>query len=142
MADYRINVLRHGLRHQTFRYFLPGEPDIVWDINAAENIIRRGTAGALGFLELPAPQPIPPDQMRSIAEKNAWDPAMIHLADPSVPGIAAPLINEGAIMWVLIDGMHRNARALRDGLPFAAWLLSDQGSRLCLLTDPRPDRIP
>jgi hypothetical protein len=122
---------------ETFRYKFPtGEPDIVWDIGAARQAV---TAGAILS---PEPVKIEPAMMREISEANEWDPARLDHADPDEPGIAAPILDEGQIIYILIDGQHRNARALRDGKPFSAYLLTDQASRACVLEPRSHPRLP
>jgi hypothetical protein len=122
---------------QTFRYKFPtGEPDIVWDIGAARQAVTRG------LTVLPEPVRIEPAMMRDISESNEWDPERLDGVDPDEPGIAAPIIDEGRVIYILIDGQHRNARALRDGKAFSAYILTDQASRACVLEPRSHPRLP
>lgn len=67
--------------------------------------------------------------------------------DPKYPGIIAhvefPYPNGEIIRGhVLIDGNHRSARCLRDGLPFFAYLLTEDESRSVLLRGPKITSVP
>jgi hypothetical protein len=116
---------------EAFRYKIPGEPDIVWNVTLARLAVARGEVAQ------PLPVKIAPADMLAIAQANEWDPARIEQADCDRPGIAAPLIMEGRVAYILIDGQHRNARAVREGRSFSAYLLTDEASRACVL-EPEP----
>jgi hypothetical protein len=121
---------------QVFRYTLDtGEPDIVWDINKAKAMV------AAGLVEWPQPQPITLAMMQEIADANEWEPEHVDEVDPSRPGIAAPILHQGQVIYILIDGHHRNARALREGRSFSAYLLTNEASRACVVEPDHP-RLP
>jgi hypothetical protein len=128
LADFRAG------RVPVFRYTIPGEAtQLIWSITAALQAVKDGlTIGCVA---------IPPEEMQAIADRNEWDASRLDAVDPTIPGIAAPILHEGEAQWILIDGQHRNARALRDGLGFKAWLLREDVSRACLLQAPA-HRIP
>lgn len=116
-------------RHESFRYQIPGEPDILWDVTIARAALEAGYL--LTEVEIPR------SEMQEIANRNAWDPVKLDAVDPAIPGIGAPLVlPQLGVIYVLIDGLHRNARALRDGLPFRARLLTDDAARACFLEGP------
>jgi sirohydrochlorin ferrochelatase len=117
----------------SFTYTLPDGQQITWDITRALAHLKAITWQTVE---------IPRDQMQLIVEKNEHDPQRYGLVDPSIPGIAAPIVWEGARMYILIDGTHRTGRALRDGLSFFAHLLTDEGSRDCVLSISDPSLIP
>lgn len=119
---------------ERFRYQLPGEPDIVWDIGAAKLLVKQGHYLAIAEID--------PATQADIMQRNAWDPEHLAAVDISQPGIAAPVIDQGRIAYVLIDGLHRNARAFQEGKTFRAYLLKDAASRACILEGLRPDRVP
>ena len=108
-----------------FTYTIPDVGGITWDINRAMAEVDAGQV--LATLEVPR------DQLESIREKNSWDPGVVAKADPSQPGIGAPIVHEGRVIYVLIDGTHRAVRALQDGVPFMACLLTDEAARRCVL---------
>ena len=116
--------------HESFRFTFdePQDGDAIWDITLAQACVIAGHTVAC--------VEIPRSEMQSIAERNEWDPARLDAVDPAVPGIAVPLVCDGRVMYVLVDGMHRNARALRDGRPFKAHLLTDDASLACLISGP------
>lgn len=117
---------------QVFEYTFYRGGLIIWNIDKAKELIAQGKF----VTELP----IEPEQMRIIVERYDSDPAHYDDVDPSIPGISAPIINDdGSIIYVLIDGIHRCGRAFRDGLGFSARFLSDEDSRSCILyiSDPR-----
>lgn len=121
------------VRHESFRYTVPGYGDVRWDVTVAQQLVTAGHTRAL--------VPISVQTTREIAERNTWDPAKLDHVDPSIPGICAPLVKPDDpggphIYSVLIDGTHRCARAARDGLPFSAYLLTDDAARACVIDGP------
>ena len=116
-------------RIETFRFtFENGDGEAIYLVTLAKVLVEAGQVVAC--IE------IPQAMMSEIAQRNEWDPAKLDRADPSIPGIAVPMINDGQIQYTLIDGMHRLARAIRDGLSFKAHLLTDDAARACLITGP------
>lgn len=121
LADLHVKL-------ETFCYNVPGYPPIRWNVNAAKWAVANG--GTIALVD------ITPEMMRDVAAKNSWDEAHLANVDPSVPGIGAPFVWGGGIIYVLIDGIHRNARALREGKGFKAHLLTDEAARRCLIEGP------
>jgi len=85
------------------------------------------------------------ESTRLSLEGCTMDEAHIDHVDPTIPGLIAHVFHttpEGEELagHVLIDGNHRAARCLRDGLPFRAYLLTEDESRAILLRAPRPRR--
>lgn len=122
----------HWELQQVFEYIIPDIGTLRWDINRARACVTAHPRPAW---------PIPPHDLAEIVAANTHDPAHLDAVNPAEPGIAAPLLTEGHIDYILIDGHHRAARALRDGLPFAAVPLSDAENRRCLLSAP-PGCVP
>jgi len=113
----------------TFEYQIPGYEPILWSVRRAERALAEG--------ELMATVDMTLEQMRMVVERNYVDPAHLDRVDPSAPGIGAPLVWEGAIQYILIDGNHRCARALRDGrLSYRVRLLTDAGAQAAFLSGP------
>ena len=124
---------------QTFEYSFPNGDQIVWSVDKAMDLVRDGQV--LTLMELPR------DQMLLIAQRNEWSLSKLEDADPSEPGIAAPIIvtrdeqpqlgpELKHIIYVLIDGTHRCVRALCNGVPFKAHILTDQASSQSILLAP------
>ena len=115
--------------HESFRFtFENGDGDALYDITIAKACVVAGWTVAC--------VEIPRAMMADIAERNEWDPARLDRVDPAIPGIGVPMLLDGAVIYALVDGMHRNARALRDGLPFKAHLLTDDAAQACLIAGP------
>lgn len=98
---------------------------IQWNITQALKYVAQ--------LEASQAIEVPGEALRIFVANNTPDPQRYDLVDPTIPGIAAPIRTEGRIEYILIDGNHRAGRALRDGLPFRAYTLSDIASRSCIL---------
>jgi hypothetical protein len=123
------------LKQQTYRYTIPGERDIAWDVELARFLVRNpANVVTTVTLDLASQQ--------DIAAKNEIEEAHLPKVDPSEPGIGAALYDEGHIAYVLIDGQHRNVRAMRDGVPFRVHLLTDAASRRCLIEGDDHPRMP
>src|SRR5262245_26727340 len=108
------------LNHETYMYTLHGSGGvIVWDVSLAQALMAA--EGGIGLLEVDR------EQQRHVATTYEITEAKVAQADISQPGIAAPIIWDGdpslgshGILYVLIDGIHRTARAYREGQPFYA----------------------
>ena len=124
-----------NLNTQTFVYEIPGEPDLVWNIDLARELARDPA-------NLVTTVPILEKDARDIAAGNSWEAEHLPNVDPGEPGIGAPLFDKGQVCYILIDGQHRNARALADGRNFEARLLTDQASRACLILGDANPRMP
>jgi hypothetical protein len=115
---------------EVYHHDIPGVGRITWDIGRAKRQLDAG------HIVQPAPAPIDPAVMQHIADHNEYDDAVVASANPKEWGIAAPILWQGAIQYVLIDGTHRCIKALREGKPFYAYLLTDEAARACLLAAP------
>jgi len=122
-VDWTLQITH--VKHEAFRYDVPNVGFVRWDVTLAQECVAAG--------QIRTTVPIEPAEMQNIAQRNSWEPAKLPFVDPSLPGIAAPLVWDGAIHYVLIDGNHRLARALQDGLPFSAHLLTDEAARRCVI---------
>ena len=98
---------------------------IRWNITQALQYVAHHTSSQA--------LPIPPEALRIFVANNKPDPTRYERVDPGVPGIAAPILNEGHVEYLLIDGNHRAGRALRDGVPFSAYALTHAASRSCII---------
>jgi hypothetical protein len=127
-ASRRAIEARH-IRLEVFRYNVPGVGEVVWDITLAKQCVEL-PGGVLTVVDIPL------DEMARIVARNTHDPTRLPHVDPSHPGIAAPLVFDGRVAYVLIDGQHRCARALQEGIVFKAQLLADAAARLCMLDCP------
>ena len=75
----------------------------------------------------------------------AIDDGHLDHVDPSIPGLIAHIwirSDDGEISrgHALIDGNHRAARCLRDGLPFLVYVLSEDESDAILLHSPNKSK--
>ena len=121
-------IIPPGLR-EGYTYDVPGGGQVRWCVTSARALIEANPAANVFRVE-----EIPLSEMAEIAKRTSWDPARLDEVDPSIPGIAAPIVlPEYGVVYILIDGLHRNARALRDGHTFHARLLTDGVARQCLL---------
>jgi hypothetical protein len=119
--------LQHECYTLTFRD--PADGLASWDVTIAKQLVAAG--------HIEACVEIPRDIMQGIADRNEeWIPAKLDAADPSVPGISVPMVLDGHIMYQLIDGNHRIAKALREGRTFQTYLLTAEASRACLIHGP------
>jgi hypothetical protein len=110
----------------TFTYtWFDGSAEIIWNITLARVLVADYPPSAL--VEIPA------TDLRGIVARHQPDPARFDAVDPTHPGIAAPILDGWQVMWVLIDGNHRGARCLRDGLPFQVYPLTIEDNRACVL---------
>jgi hypothetical protein len=110
---------------------------LTWDLTRAkawlQAQLRAGRAATLECIEMSR------DQMERMATTWAIDEAVVETADPTYPGLAAPIVDPdqpGVLQMILIDGVHRATKAYREGISFEAFLLPDDVSRECLLEAP------
>ena len=115
------------VREEGFTYEIPGVGEMIWNVALAKALI------ASRYVEEVT---LEPSEMQAIAERSSYDEAHLKDVDPAIPGIGAPMIWEGQIIYVLIDGIHRCVRALREQRPFLARLLTDEDARLCVVSAP------
>jgi hypothetical protein len=113
---------------ETFTY-LDGQ--YKYDVDRARTLAADGRA----------PVEVEEDSIRDAMRESAMDECHIDHVDPSIPGLIAFIeyrFDDGELVTahVLIDGHHRAARCLRDGLPFFAYLLTEDESRAVLLRSP------
>lgn len=118
------------LKQQTFVYSVPGyDLPLRWDIGRAKAQVEAGHVLASVFMQKA--------QLQEVAERDEWDENHLAHVDPRSPGIAVPVIWEGQITYVLIDGVHRAVRNLREGNAFLVALLTDDAARACFIDGPR-----
>ncbi len=92
-----LNVLtRRIVHHEVFQFVRRDGRRVAWDITLAK---ARVVAGEL----VAARTPIGPEALAAIAAGNEWTEAGVAAADPSQPGIGAPLCWQGEIVYQLID---------------------------------------
>lgn len=118
------------VRVEVYHYDVPNYGRLTWDVTRAKEQV------AAGFIQTPNPVEIPRAELRNLMIRCDWTEAHVAEVDPSVPGIAAPFIWGGQIIYVPIDGIHRAVRAFRDEVPFSVWLLTDAASRACIVDGP------
>jgi glutamate-1-semialdehyde 2,1-aminomutase len=80
------------------------------------------------------PVEVDADSVRDVLQDDGIDAGHLDHVDPSRPGVIASVqyrTETGEVLdgHFLLDGRHRAARCLRDGLPFFAFLLSEEESR-------------
>ena len=102
-----------------------------FDVDRARQLVADGRE----------PMEIEDDSVRASVEESVIDDGHVFHVDPTIPGIIAHLFHtdaDGQVVQahLLIDGHHRAARCLQEGLPFAAFLLSEQESKDILLRTP------
>lgn len=117
-----------SVKHESFTYEIPGHGKIIWDVTTAR---ERADAGGIAATVM-----IDKEQMELIARNNDWQASKLAHVDIAIPGIGAPMVWQGQIIYVLIDGTHRCVRALHEGKPFEARLLSDDAARQSVLFAP------
>ena len=105
----------------------------VYDVDRANEIVRDGRAAV----------PIAERSVRESVEECHLNEAHLWHVDPSLPGIIAIFTchtEDGEFLrtHLMIDGHHRAARCIKLGLPFHAYLLSEEESESILLEKPRP----
>lgn len=119
---------KHILQEE-FAYTYPGKGVTRWNITYAKQLVSAGFVIGL-------PIEIAREQMHAIITRNEFDIRKLVHVDDSEPGIAAPLVHKGQIIYQLIDGVHRCAKAYFGGRPFRAHLLTDKASRACWIDGP------
>ncbi len=112
---------------ETFRFEIPDVGIILWNITLAKDLIEQRSQDIIEIVK---------EEMVKIVLRNEYDHDHSNHVDPSIPGIGAPIVFENTIIYMLIDGIHRCARALRDNVPFYARLLTDDDARACILQCP------
>ena len=126
--------LLHALSIETFQYTWPDGKQAVWDIRQCETWLS-----CRPHLE----DDIPCTVLEDIVASN--DPDLTYLAyvDPRIPGIAAPIMENGDVVYILIDGNKRAAKLLMNaGRSFRVRLLSDAESRACVIRCDDWTRLP
>ena len=95
--------------------------------------LRQRQAATLEVTEVPR------EELERIATGWDIDEATVEGADPTYPGLTAPILDPaqpGVVLHILIDGVHRAVKAYRTGQPFKAIVLPPEVSRDCLLDAP------
>lgn len=116
----------YGFLHRLYKF----------DVDRAREIVLDGREA----LELE------PDDVRFSVEGCRIHPQHLDHVDPKYPGIIAHYwypMPDGTVAQghVLIDGNHRAARCLRDGLPYFVHILSEAESREVTLRAPDVEAI-
>ena len=120
-----MRLIIHQPGDETFTYEIPGYGTLHWNVTHAQRAVAAG--------QVEAHVTVDREQLAAIAAKNEWTQARVDQADPTIPGIGAPVIWQGQIIYILIDGTHRAVRAHQTGVPFEADLLTEAASRACLI---------
>ena len=93
------------------------------------------------------PVEVDEESVRVSVKESEIHAAHVDHVDPTIPGIIAHVFyptEEGEELHahLLIDGNHRAARCLRDGLPYFAYVLTEGESRQILLKAPHLEPQP
>ena len=130
-----IGLVKHTTHIEAFTLTNYRGETLRWNVTKALELVAAGRVIRKERLSA--------EVMLSVAENNEWTDDGVANADPSVPGIAAPVVENGAVMFVLIDGIHRCVRSIVDlasgvegAKPFEAWLLTADANRECLMIAP------
>jgi hypothetical protein len=118
-------LVRTQVEHEAFTFTTILGETFTWDITRARDHVQRGDVVGL--------DEIPRGVLAEIAASNDWQQDVVDKADPSKHGIAAPIVALGEVIYILVDGTHRAVRALQQGQPFSAWLLTPEANRACLV---------
>lgn len=103
----------------------------VYDVDLARRLVSDGRA----------PVELEPDDVAYCVDNSRIHEQHLDHVDTRFPGIIAHLWGPGESgTWehghLLIDGNHRAARCLRDGLPFFAYVLTEEESERILQRGP------
>ena len=106
----------------------------VYDVDLARQIVSDGRESV----------ELHPDDVAYCVDNSRIHEQHVDHVNPIYPGILAHLWGPGEDgKWehghLLIDGNHRAARCLRDGLPFRAYLLTEDESEQILRRGPKRD---
>ena len=108
---------------EEYVHHIDGYPPLRWNVTLAKALVRQG--------QVLTTVDVPREELVNITTRNEWDPAHAALVDCAQPGIAAPIIWEGRLTYMPIDGTHRCARALQLGVPMRMQLLTDDAAKRC-----------
>lgn len=97
---------------------------IVWDITKALELI---TFSCATVVEMPA------EAMERTLHTVQHTATRFNEVDHSIPGIGAPLYDNGVLAMRLIDGTHRCGKAWHLGHQFWVRVLRKEASRACIL---------
>ncbi len=119
---------------QTFSYM---DGLYLFDLERAAQLVQDGRE----------PVELEPDDVRFSVRTYPLHKVHVGHVDPRRPGLLAHVwytTEDGAHVQGhrLIDGHHRAARCLDEGVPFFAYLLSEEESRAILLRGPEEVRLP
>lgn len=123
----RENCPRCRGGRETFRYY---RGVYLYDVDKARVITQDGRETV----------EVEPESVRESVENCTVDDFHVAHVDPRFPGIIACVeyrAEDGELIQahLLIDGHHRAARCLRDGLPFFAYILSEEESKEILINE-------
>lgn len=119
--------------HEVYVYF---NNQFEFDVDRAREFVRDGRE----------PVEVDDESVQTAIERSEIFNSHIDHVDPSIPGIISFVFyrtpeGETVEAQLLIDGHHRAARCQRDGLPFHAYLLTEDESRTIVLRSPdKPGR--
>jgi hypothetical protein len=98
---------------------------VIWDVYRAIEFCSDGRQ----------PREIDRETLRLIATLNETNSTHVDHVNPRIAGIfCRENTPEGERRAVLIDGSHRAARCYRESLPFFAFELTEQESKICQAT--------
>ena len=104
-----LNVEIRLTKAEIFVYTVPGKGDITWDISEAKKRIKEAV---LYQIEIDR------ENMEEIIERYGFDATRLDSVDPIEPGIATVIKYKGKYSLIMIDGVHRCARAYRENILF------------------------
>lgn len=113
---------------ETFRYL---KSVFKFDVDLAREIVGDGRE----------PIELDPDDVRHSVDTTHIYPDHVQHVNPRYPGIIAQLFYpepDGNVLHgdTLIDGHHRAARCLQDGLPYFVYVLNEEESARILIKGP------
>jgi hypothetical protein len=100
---------------EVFEYTVPDRGTLLFNIDAAKKAVADGRI--LRTVEIDRAE------MEHIASRNLIRAEYVAAADHTQPGIAAPMLVDDEVIYILIDGNHRCARAVQINAPFFAHIL-------------------
>ena len=109
---------------EAYTYTFDSGEAIVWNVDEAKRLIARRRVDIID---------VPREELAVIKARNEWSPPRVAQVDPTIPGIGAPILFDGNIGYILIDGTHRCVRALELDIPFKVALLTDEDSRAAIV---------
>jgi hypothetical protein len=111
---------------QIYTIRLSGGTLLAWDVELALQLCSDGRK----------PVRVHPVHVDEMLRVNRYWPAHLDHVDATLPGIVTVLeyTDDSQPLTCLIDGSHRAGKCRRDGLPFFAYLLTEEESLHCQRT--------